>query len=190
MRLVCREVFRRNNSCIMRLESPRRLAGAAREAQWKQSHSLVLTAQENSAESANKRPLVLVVDDDPAILRLMEMIHVYLQIDIQTAETAEAALEFSKPIPSMLCCSTAVCRWSTVLNLPPLWRKYEKQAGMKSLPIIAITALRNEQAESRCWNAGMDAYISKPLDVNTLKSTLEQMLEKRNGKLNSGKIGF
>jgi CheY-like chemotaxis protein len=125
---------------------------------------------------AKKRPLVLIVDDDPAILRLMELIHAYLQIDIQTADTAEAALELlqlNNFDAMLLDCSMPVVDG---FEFAALWRKYEKHAERGRLPIIAITALRTEEAAVRCWNAGMDAYICKPLDVNTLKSTLEQII--------------
>jgi two-component system sensor histidine kinase BarA len=138
------------------------------------------SAKENVAETTKKRPLVLVVDDDPAILRLMELIHVYLQIDIQTADTAENALELLQTNSfdlMLLDCSMPVIDG---FEFAALWRKYEKHAATKPLPIIAVTALRDAAAESRCWNAGMDAYIAKPLDVNTLKATIEQMLEKSN----------
>jgi CheY-like chemotaxis protein len=136
------------------------------------------SAKEGVAETVKKRPLVLIVDDDLAILRLMELIHVYLQIDIQTAQTAEEALELlqTNSFDAMLLdCSMPVIDG---FEFAALWRKYEKHANIKPLPIIAVTALRDDQAEARCWNAGMDAYIAKPLDVNTLKTTLEQMLEK------------
>jgi DNA-binding response OmpR family regulator len=130
-----------------------------------------------SEPAAKKRPLVLVVDDDPHILRLMQMIHDYLEIDLETAQTAETALELLQTNAFdavLLDCSMPVVDG---FEFATLWRKFEQQTNRKRLPIIAVTALRSEETAIKCWDAGMDAFIVKPLDVNTLKATIEQMLE-------------
>ena len=47
--------------------------------------------------------------------------------------------------------------------------------GNPRVPIIAVTSTDSQEA---CLNAGMDAFLSKPLDANSLKSTLEHLLER------------
>ena len=54
-------------------------------------------------------------------------------------------------------------------------RERERAAG-RHTPIIAITAHGMEEDRQRCLTAGMDAYISKPIDFEELFATLRQFL--------------
>ncbi len=55
-----------------------------------------------------------------------------------------------------------------------LIRKAEESTG-KHLPIIAMTAHAMEGDRERCLAAGMDGYISKPLNVHDLLGAIEQL---------------
>lgn len=44
------------------------------------------------------------------------------------------------------------------------------------IPIIAMTAYDSEEDKRECLLAGMDQYISKPIDVNTLRSVVEESI--------------
>ncbi len=46
----------------------------------------------------------------------------------------------------------------------------------KSVPIISVTAQAMQGDEERCLEAGADAYISKPVDVDRLLSLLNRYL--------------
>jgi two-component system, sensor histidine kinase and response regulator len=58
-------------------------------------------------------------------------------------------------------------------------REAEAASG-RHTPIIALTALAMEGDEQRCLAAGMDDYISKPYNLQTLKETLEKYLPSTN----------
>ena len=53
-------------------------------------------------------------------------------------------------------------------------RNQEKITG-EHIPIVAMTAFAMKGDKERCLQAGMDAYLSKPIDKEDLFSTLEQM---------------
>ena len=56
-------------------------------------------------------------------------------------------------------------------------RKEEEEAGAgQHRPIIALTANAMKGEELRCKEAGMDAYLSKPVLLNSLQTTLEKWL--------------
>ena len=55
-------------------------------------------------------------------------------------------------------------------------REWEKEQGIKHLPIIGMTAHALAGDRVRCLAVGMDEYISKPFHPDELKSTLEKLL--------------
>ena len=55
-------------------------------------------------------------------------------------------------------------------------REDEKTTG-KHIPIVAMTAHAMVGDKDRCLQAGMDAYISKPLSVKELFATIEGLFQ-------------
>ncbi|MBL8333344.1 MAG: response regulator [Rubrivivax sp.] len=50
-----------------------------------------------------------------------------------------------------------------------------------AVPIVAITANARPEDRQACLDAGMDAHLSKPIDVEALKDALAMAAERRNG---------
>jgi len=48
--------------------------------------------------------------------------------------------------------------------------------GARHIPIVALTAHAMKGAELECLAAGMDDYLSKPLDRNKVEACLERQL--------------
>ncbi|MEW6532099.1 MAG: response regulator [Thermodesulfobacteriota bacterium] len=57
-------------------------------------------------------------------------------------------------------------------------REREKMSD-SHVPIIALTAYAMKQDEERCLEAGMDGYISKPINAQELYETIEQVMRGR-----------
>ena len=58
----------------------------------------------------------------------------------------------------------------------------EREIGAKShVPIIALTARAMQEDESICIEAGMDAYLSKPLQSDDLLRTLDELTCSQDG---------
>ena len=47
-----------------------------------------------------------------------------------------------------------------------------------TIPIIALTANAFSEDVQKCLDAGMNAHIAKPLDVNAMEETLKSVLDR------------
>ena len=68
----------------------------------------------------------------------------------------------------------------------PVMNGYEATAAIRALPgrrgqipIIAMTANAFEEDHKATLAAGMDAYVAKPIEIDTLFSTITQVLENK-----------
>lgn len=61
-------------------------------------------------------------------------------------------------------------------------RKADSAVINRHIPIIAITALSLSSDQQRCLNAGMDEYVSKPIDATMLIFTIKRCLDKARGE--------
>jgi len=52
----------------------------------------------------------------------------------------------------------------------------EKRETTRHVPIIAMTTHARQEDRSRCLDAGMDDYMSKPINVQDLAAALDRML--------------
>ncbi|MDQ8187578.1 ATP-binding protein [Pelagicoccus sp. SDUM812002] len=62
-------------------------------------------------------------------------------------------------------------------------RDHEKATGTHT-PIIALTAMSLNGARERCIEAGMDDYLSKPLEIKPLAATLSKWTKPKGGPAN------
>lgn len=55
-------------------------------------------------------------------------------------------------------------------------RRYRAQAPGRPLPIVALTANASEDVKQACLEAGMDAFLAKPVSPDRLRQTIEALV--------------
>ncbi len=62
-------------------------------------------------------------------------------------------------------------------------RRIRAEASLKNTPIIALTALAMPGDREKCIQAGMNNYLSKPIDLKELNRLLNQYIEQKGAQL-------
>ncbi|MBX3656628.1 MAG: response regulator [Ramlibacter sp.] len=128
-----------------------------------------------------KHVTVLVADDNAVNLKVACAMLLKLGYDIHTAVDGREAVEavahavmHGRPFGAVL----------MDVNMPDVdglqaTRQIQAAWGDRSPPIIALTAAASAEDRERCEAAGMQDYLTKPLQVSALAQTLEKWLEPR-----------
>lgn len=120
-------------------------------------------------------PVVLLVEDNmlnqKAAMFLLEELGVVAQLATNGKEAVEAISKDKFALILMDCHMPEMDGFEATVAI----RKLEELAGSYT-PIIAVTALAMAGDRERCIAAGMDDYISKPIDKTMLQVKLDHWL--------------
>ncbi|MFP4321108.1 MAG: response regulator [Anaerolineales bacterium] len=124
--------------------------------------------------------VVLIVDDEPDNVQVVEKILTYNGAQIYTADDGHLGLAILESItPTFVLLD---------LSMPNMdgWEmlaRMREQPQLDDVPVIALTAHAMPSDEEAVMAAGFDGYISKPFRLDNLlekiKHFLEQALESR-----------
>lgn len=121
---------------------------------------------------------ILVVDDFSTMRRIVRNLLVELGFTntlIQEAEDGTAALVMLRAQPFDL----VVTDW----NMPnmtgiDLLRAIRADAGLKSMPVLMVTAENNRDQIIAAAQSGVNGYVVKPFTAVTLKEKLDKIFER------------
>lgn len=132
---------------------------------------------------AHRIPLVLVVEDNEldADLALDALSRCQVPHTVRVARGGPAALEYF-----------AGCRRDAENTLPALvlldvkmplvdgvevLRKVKADDALKHVPVVMLTSSREERDLARCYDAGANSYLVKPVSHDEFVRTTSQVLE-------------
>jgi len=122
---------------------------------------------------------VLLVEDNKANQMFMKVILKKFGLNFDIANNGlEAVAMFKERRYDLILMDENMPNMSG-LEATKLILNYEKSEKLVHTPIIALTANSLVGDKARFLEAGMDEYLSKPLDKNTLQIFLEKYLKKR-----------
>lgn len=111
---------------------------------------------------------VLVTDDNPINRKLARLMLEQLGCCVLEAESGNKALELANSSQLLLLDITM----PDMDGFECTRHIRERETGDQRLPIIALTAHALKGFEEKCLAAGMDGYLSKPIDSSRLIDTL------------------
>ncbi|HET7921730.1 MAG TPA: ATP-binding protein, partial [Gammaproteobacteria bacterium] len=132
------------------------------------------------AAAGDARPLgghVLLVEDHPVNQKVAQKLLERLGLSVDVAENGEVALEKLRERPYAMVLMD--CQMPVLDGYSATRRLREIEAGQNKprTPVIAMTAHAMSGDRERCLQAGMDDYLSKPLDRQLLEETLTRWMQ-------------
>ncbi|MBS1018573.1 response regulator [Gluconobacter cerinus] len=119
--------------------------------------------------------LILVVEDDPALLLMMRYNLEQRGYRVESAADAESALQFLETARP----DAAVLDWMLPgMSGLDLCRRIRSNPILRDLPVLLLTARSGEQDAIRGLDTGADDYLIKPCSVDTLDARLRALLRR------------
>ena len=122
----------------------------------------------------NKTPSILIIEDDNRNIFALSLVLKSKGYGCLAATSAKEGMALLRDIPGL-----AIVLLDMMI---PEVDGYEaiallrKVPGREGLPIIAVTAQAMPGDAEKCLAAGANAYVSKPIDVDSLLGLLKQYL--------------
>ncbi len=124
-----------------------------------------------SAEPAS-RPRVLVVDDEPQIVRALKVVLREAGFEAVPAETAAEALDLAAVRPPNAAIVDLVLPDLDGIAVTRTLREWS------DMPILVLSAVGEEEQKVRALEAGADDYITKPFGARELVARLQAALRR------------
>ena len=119
-----------------------------------------------------KKPVVLVVDDEPQILRVMRASLPIRGYEVLTASSGKEALDqLSKQVPDLVILDLAMPEMSG-LEVCRRVREFSK------VPIIILSAKGSESDKVAALDLGADDYVTKPFGMDELLARARAVLRR------------
>ncbi|MEX0819741.1 MAG: response regulator, partial [Pirellulaceae bacterium] len=121
---------------------------------------------------------VLLAEDTPANQKVVTAVLKKRGHSVSVADNGREAVEHFKKEPFDVVLMDVQMPILDGYQATAAIREFERERGTTT-PIIAMTAHAMRGDRERCLEAGMDAYIAKPLDVKQLLGLIESIAEER-----------
>jgi len=142
-----------------------------------------MTAREAAAKTIRHR--VLIVDDEESMrLYLARILVTGLQAEVTLAGTCEQALHLAG--------NYAYDAILLDLLIPGMGgyevlRRLRRASPNVATPVIIVSVLADSATQNRCLKSGATAYLVKPVERNTLVSTVKAQMAGRSKPKTKGK---
>ncbi|MBA2340725.1 MAG: response regulator [Pyrinomonadaceae bacterium] len=128
-----------------------------------------------TTEIEKQVPTILIVDD---VLDSLVMISLTLQsmgFRVLTAENGRNAIEVAR-----LACPDLILMDIHMPELDGLaaTRRLREQTELQKIPVVALTAFSTEGFQKAAFDAGLDGYLTKPVDFERLIKLINTLIDR------------
>ncbi|HEV8577954.1 MAG TPA: response regulator [Thermoanaerobaculia bacterium] len=117
---------------------------------------------------------ILIVDDNPANLKLARVVLTSQGYDVHTAADAEEALDALRSFTPRLILMDIQLPGMDGLELT---RRLKADPDLRGMVIVGLTAYAMKGDEDRVLAAGCDGYIAKPIDTRRFPEQIAEYLK-------------
>jgi two-component system cell cycle response regulator len=117
---------------------------------------------------------ILVIDDDDSLLKVMSLMLKRAGHQVIVRDTAHEGIEtaFREPIDlAIIDVMMPEMSGYQVCNI------LRHDARTSQIPLLILTALDGHEEEENAEDAGADAFVTKPVTLDLLRSSVEQLLK-------------
>lgn len=123
----------------------------------------------------NENPSILVIDDNPADLKLVSSILENQGYHVFSSNEAPAGIEMAMSIrPDLIILDVMM----PIINGYNICRLIKDQKEYAHIPILLLTSRTTDDDQRIGLEAGADAYIIKPFETQRLLDTVKKFLHR------------
>jgi signal transduction histidine kinase/CheY-like chemotaxis protein len=120
---------------------------------------------------------VLIVEDNPTNRTVVETLLKRQDWRFESAGDGQEAVDriTAGALPALVlmdCQMPIMDGWEATRNI----RRWERENGQAAVPIVAMTASAFAEDRERCFAAGMNDFLPKPIDFNALTAVMSRWL--------------
>ena len=116
---------------------------------------------------------VLIVDDEPDNIGVIELVLSFHNANVRTAESGMECLRLmTEEAPTLLLVDIQMPQMSGL----ELLEKIREHENWRHIPVVAVTAHAMMGDSDRFVSAGFDGYIPKPISAMTLVNELQPIV--------------
>lgn len=120
-----------------------------------------------------KDKLVLLVDDEPGMLKATQAGLAQRGFTVEAADGADAALTAIKTLKPSIVVSDLVMPGTNGFEL---FQEVRKLADFRSIPFVFLTGIDDYHARKFGKEIGGAAYITKPVDLDELEQIIKEKI--------------
>ncbi len=118
-------------------------------------------------------PRVLVVDDDPVIVRLLEVNFRMEGFEVDAATRGERALELARATPPD---AVVLDVMMPGLDGWEVYRRLREEVGLSG-PVVFLSARPRDEGVGPGYPSGVVAYVTKPFEPHELVALVRRAIE-------------
>lgn len=129
-------------------------------------------------KNANYHKKILVIEDDTINQAIIKTMLTKLNLQVTIADNGKIGFEIFQQDSFNIIFMDIQMPEMDGLEATRLIRQHEQDHQIKqSTPIVAVTAHALQSEQEKCFDAGVDEFVSKPIKMDTIRHVLNKWLD-------------